>query len=102
MNIATARLHVTMPDGSVWAIPVMSIGINRATYYAHEFGGDVKRSLAEDTIPCFSSDHYEVEDWAANNMNWVDVASVATMVQGPAPIDFQEGWCNGEKEVVGR
>lgn len=93
-------LEVTMPDGSVWAVPVEVIARNRATHYAHEFGGDVGRSLAEDTMPLFKADDYEIEDWAANNMNWDDVQPHALRVKdAPAP-DFQEGWCNGNKKVV--
>lgn len=51
-------------------------------------------------MPLFEQDHYEVEDWAANNMNWSDVESQAKKLQdAPAP-DFQDGWMNGAKAVV--
>ncbi|MEW6560392.1 MAG: hypothetical protein AB1412_09370 [Pseudomonadota bacterium] len=56
--------------------------------------------MVEDTMPLFEQDHYEVEDWAANNMNWSDVESQAKKLQdAPAP-DFQDGWMNGAKAVV--
>jgi hypothetical protein len=42
-----------MPDGSEWAYSVMDIARNRAEHYADEYGGDVERSLAEDTLPLF-------------------------------------------------
>lgn len=78
-----------MPDGSKWGVPVEVIARNRAAYYAHEFDGDVERSLKEDTLPLFESDDYDVEDWASNNMNWSDVAQHAKKIQeAPAP-DFQ-------------
>lgn len=93
-------LTIEMPDGSKWGVPVDVIARNRAAHYAHEFGGDVERSMAEDTIPLFESDDYEVEDWAANNMNWSDVETQAKKLQdAPAP-DFQEAWMNGEKSVI--
>ena len=57
-------LTVDMPDGSVWAVPVMLIARNRAEHYKGEFGGDIERSLAEDTVPLFSESDYEIRDWA--------------------------------------
>ncbi|QMN68085.1 hypothetical protein HVW65_14420 [Citrobacter freundii] len=92
------ELHITMPDGSVWAVPVQLIATNRAEYYSREFGGDFNRSLAEDTLPLFRSDDFEIEDWAANNMNWSDVQHAAKCVS-LGDVDFQEGWVNGDKEV---
>lgn len=92
-------LRVNMPDYSKWDVPVSVIAQNRAECYANEFDGDVQKSLDEDTMPLFDADHYEIEDWAANNMNWSDVERVATMAVQPE-IDFQEGWVNGGKEVI--
>ena len=92
-------LKVTMPDGSVWGVPVSVIAASRAAYYAPEFGGDLERSLKEDTLPLFAEDDYEVADWAANNMNWSDVSAVAKLISSGS-VDFEDGWANGEKEVV--
>lgn len=93
-------LTIEMPDGSKWGVPVEMIARNRAEHYASEFGGDVERSLAEDTIPLFESDDYEVEDWASNNMNWSDVAAQAKKLQDAPEPDFQKAWVNGEKAVI--
>ncbi len=92
------HLFVTMPDESVWAVPVSIIATHRATYYAGECGGDVEKSLAEDTMPLFEHDPFEVEDWAANNMNWSDVVEHARLVS-EGETDYEDGWVNGEKEV---
>ena len=89
------HLIVTMPDGSEWAVPVAVIARHRAAYYAKEFDGDVERSLAEDTMPLFESDGYEVHDWAANNMRWEMVKEHAHQVKSSAAVDYEEGWCNG-------
>lgn len=95
------RLIVTMPDGSRWGVPVMLIAKNRAAHYAKEFDGDIDRSLAEDTIPLFESDEFEIKDWAANNMNWSDVeAHASLMASSAATPDYQEGWINGDKQLV--
>lgn len=93
-------LTVTLPDGSIWAVPVMVIAADRAKHYAHEFDGDVQRSLDEDTMPLFDSDPFEIEDWAVNNMNWSDVESHAFKHKDAPKPDFQEAWINGEKNVV--
>jgi len=92
------HLLITMPDESVWAVPVEVIAINRATSYASEFGNDVQASLDQDTLPLFNSNPFEIEDWAANNMNWSDVAAHARLIR-EGETDYQEGWVNGEKEV---
>jgi hypothetical protein len=88
-----------MPDCSKWDVPVSVIAQNRAEYYKDAFDGDLQRSLDEDTLPLFEASRFEIEDWAANNMNWSDVERVAMMTSQPE-IDYQEGWVNGGKEVV--
>lgn len=98
-----AHLVVTMPDGSLWSVPVEVIARSRAEWYAKEYDGTfeerVELSLKNDTLPLFESDTYEIHDWAANNMNWEDVASHATRLSGPSPVDYQDGWCNGAWKV---
>lgn len=93
-------LSVEMPDGSKWGVPVDMIARNRAAHYAHEFDGDVERSLAEDTMPLFESDDYEIHDWAVSNMNWDDFKGHQFKLSEASPVDFQDGWLGGEKEVV--
>lgn len=93
------HLQVEMPDGSKWAVPVHVIAMNRAVYYSKKEGVTVEQSLNEDTLPVFESDPFEIEDWAANNMNWSDVEHVA-IYMNKEETDYQEGWCNGEKEII--
>lgn len=95
-------LRITMTDGSKWEVPVRVIAKHRAEHYKHEFGNDLQRSLDEDTMPLFIADDFEIEDWAANNMDWNDVSFFARKVKEPDPPYFDEGWRNGEKEVVER
>jgi len=91
------HLLITMPDESVWAVPVDIIALSRATSYASEFAGDVQTSLVQDTLPLFNSNLFEIEDWAANNMNWSDVSAHARLIR-EGETDYQEGWVNDEKE----
>ena len=88
------KLLVKMPDGSTWAVPVQAIIDNRLAFYRSE-----GKAEASDEHP----HDYEIHDWAAGNMNWDDVEQVAVFFQArPAltPADMQEGWMNGEKEII--
>lgn len=89
-----------MPDGSKWDVPVLLIAQNRAKYYAKEFGGDIEKSMDKDTGPLFNDDEYEIKDWAVSNMNWDDVKIQAKMVKEENEPDYQEGWVNGDNEVL--
>jgi hypothetical protein len=93
------HLQVTMPDGSKWAVPVDVIAMNRAAYYAKNDGLTIEDSLNNDTNPLFASDDFEIEDWAANNMNWSDVEHLAVCT-GNGVVDFDDGWANGDKSVI--
>lgn len=88
-----------MQDGSKWDVPVGAIAMHRANYYKSEYCNDLSESLKQDTLPLFEDVPYEIKDWAENNMNWSDVSHVAKMVR-PPQVDFQEGWVNGEKELL--
>lgn len=92
-------LKVTMPDGSVWAVPVSVIAQNRAQYYSTKRKEPLAASLAE-TNEVFADTHEEIIDWASNNMNWSDVEADAKQISPSTPPDMQDGWTNGEKEVV--
>lgn len=90
-------MTVKFSDGSVWGVPVEMIARNRAEYYASEFGGDVERSLAEDTIPLFERSNYDIKDWAVGNMDWSDFdGHQVKLGTQPAP-DFGAEWISGEK-----
>lgn len=93
-------LSVTQADGSKWGVPVDMIARDRAAHYMSEFGDDIKRSLAEDTLPLFETDDYEIQDWAVNNMNWSDFDGHQIRLADAEPLDFQDAWMNGDKEVV--
>jgi hypothetical protein len=102
-DIIDKKYVVTMPDGSKWAVPVRVIAQNRAESYAGDFDDSADVSLEEDTLPLFESDDAEIEDWARNNMDWSEVVKEAKQVAFPPPMssdDFQDGWANGEVEVV--
>lgn len=90
-------LAIHMPDGAIMAVPVDVIARNRAEQYADEFGGDVERSLAEDTLPLFESDTFAIEDWAANDMNWDELEPYAREIRTPKPPNYAAAWRMGRK-----
>lgn len=90
-------MTVEMPDGSKWGVPVEMIARDRAKIYAHEFDGDIERSLAEDTLPLFEADDYEIQDWAVNNMNWSDFNGHQVKLSNPSPAYFEDAWLSCDK-----
>jgi hypothetical protein len=99
-------MTVAMPDGSVWGFPVAVIANNRAERLAHEFGGDVERSLNEGTLPLFE-DTANIKDWAENHMvlsqtngnhSVITEATISTNEEGW--FDYQDGWANGAKDFI--
>lgn len=106
-------LRVTMPDGSKWDVPAQIIADQRARYYAkHDTVSDIDPAGQKpgdepyDSIYAVELDYamksdYELKDWAANNMQWLDVSQHATMVECDRNVaDINDGWVNGNKEIV--
>jgi len=91
----TSIIHVVFPNGEVFDIPAQIVADDRDRNYADE---------EEDTIGFIRRgqlDDYELIDWLSNNMNWEDVAPFAVKVSEPAPINYEEAWCNAEKMIPG-
>jgi len=101
MKVKKKNLRITMPDGSQWDVPIKLIARHRASYYAKVFGEDLERNLKEDTWPLFEMEDgdYSIHDWAASNMDWDDVKKYAVQVS-VGECDYQEGWLNGDYEVI--
>jgi len=93
-------LRITMPDGSKWDVPARLVAENRAKYYAEKNPDNPSQSTYEEEFEYAMSDDYELKDWAAGNMDWEDVEEFAVRHLGPDDPDYQEGWVNGEKEIV--
>lgn len=92
-----ARFRVEMPDGRKWDVPVQAIADSRDEQY---------RDDEEDTIGSIRDgglDDSEIHDWAGNNMNWSDVQGFAMLAppETAKMIDWEDGWSNGEKRIVG-
>jgi len=82
-------LRVTMPDGSSWDVPISVIYENWWAYYKDK-----------DDVEFEDFDDSDCIDWSANNMNWSDVKDHARMVEVPDEVDYEDGWANGDREVI--
>ncbi len=92
-----AVFRVQMEDLSLWDVPVQAIADSRDAFYAED---------KEDTVQGIRDGGLaaaEINDWAGNEMNWSDVQAFATQVPSiqEKRVDWQEGWVNGEKKIVG-
>lgn len=89
------NLQVTMPDNSIWEINTIIIAKDRASYYASK-GGNYEE-IYKETL----EDLETLIDWGENNINWNDIKNDAIMVKG-CNVDYEDGWCNGFKQIIER
>lgn len=96
-------LRVTMSDGSEWDAPAKLIANDRARCYcSREKLGNAKayNDLFQKEFDYAINNDAELLDWAAGNMNWLDVAMEAEQTKMPDDVDYQEGWVNGKKQII--
>ena len=91
-------LLVEMPDFSVWRVPVQVIADVYTDYYAERDGQDREKVKAQ-TERLFTTYEFEIEDWAANNMDWDEIEPHAVRVSA-GEVDYQVGWESGKKCVT--
>lgn len=89
-------MTIEMPDGCVWAVPIKLIANRYADYYEKRDKDYSKQQHFDIAM----EDDYLLKDWAANNMHWKDLSPYAVELESPRITDFEEGLCNGAKEVV--
>ena len=52
-------------------------------------------------LPLFEESEYETKNWAVNEMNWCELKEHAFRRDDvPVVVDFEQEWCNNEKEIV--
>ena len=99
MSFLDKKYMVTMSDGSKWAVPVRVIAESHAAYYL-SLGDFVTMEQAMVSTMSDFEDEGEIRDWASNNMDWSEVEDFAEMVVEAPKIDWQEGWVNGDWEII--
>lgn len=101
-------LQVTMPNGERWGVPIYIIAESRANYYANKdairegLTKEERDKRYEEEYSYTLEDEFEICDWAANNMNWIDVKEYAIEISFEALTErgYQEGWINGDKTII--
>jgi hypothetical protein len=85
-------LVVTMPNKRQYLVPARVVAENKAEYMSKKHG-----TKYEDEYFEAIGDDSEIVDWAANNMNWKDIAHTAHPIPEIPLTDEQleDGWCNG-------
>ena len=104
----TKYLQVEMPNSERWVVPISIIAKDRATYYADldaERDGLTKEERDkryDEEYRYAMEDEDEIFDWAPNNMDWKDVKEYAIEIGAEKLSErgYQEGWCNGDKQIV--
>jgi hypothetical protein len=96
------HLRVTIPNDSKYDVPARIVADSLAKFYTTESRAGASYSYQEE-YDLAMRDDADLIDWAANNMNWDEVAAHAIKVdEPPDEEDFEEAWVNGEKEIVWR
>lgn len=90
-------IRVDMPDGSKWDVPAAVV----ATNYVDNHFGKTRNYVWRQSFDAVMEQPDTLLDWAESNINWSYVEPHAQKVQD-ADIDYQDGWVNGQKEVVER
>lgn len=94
--ISKAMLRTTFGNGETWDIPVLTIAKARAAHYAEEYG-DIISSLVKDTLPLFEGEHWEITEWALNNMYWSEIRDDAVYRgKQTGEADREMEWCHSE------
>jgi hypothetical protein len=89
-------IQITLNTGHVYEIPTSVIANDRAQsmLLAHpEEFADIDAAL-EDTTGLFADDSFNIQDWAANNMNWEELLPQAKLVRFKPPVS--QPWHEGE------
>lgn len=97
-----------MSNGDEYFVPALFIVEARAKYYSQKDGEEdnlspeEEKKVFDEEVAFALEDDYEIEDWARNNMDWDEVATIA-ILRPRVPLtaeELQEGWVNGNHEVV--
>lgn len=91
---AVGNLVVSFSNGEKWAVPLQVICDSRDENYKDDEEDTFKFVTEGGLTP------YDIEDWAAGNMNWSDLAPYATKINSPTPhFDYEDGWCSASKDA---
>jgi len=91
-------LRIEFPNGKVYLIPTEVIAEHRTSYYSDLDG--FERGSSEWDQEFEHSMKYEIEDWAMNNMDWIDVKYFAIEDPVKKDQDYSKEWCNCKHSII--
>ena len=86
-------LHITMPDGSIWAVPTPVIAADYARCCSPRGLTEAEREAEILEMPS------ALVVWARTRMTWEQVAPHVRCVSVAPPVDYARGWEQGEMRV---
>lgn len=88
-------IQIALKTGHVYEIPTSTVVDNRAAYYHAQRPDEFPtlESAKEDTIGLFD-DASQIADWAANNMNWSELAPTSKLIRFNPPTE--QPWHDGD------
>lgn len=89
-------IRISMSNGMTFELATKAIADHRAKTMLEAHPDEFKDLAAanEDTIGLFTDDSWNIQDWAANNMNWSELEPHARMIRFTPPDMAQ--WHDGE------
>jgi hypothetical protein len=87
----------------VWDVPAALVATDRANYYSDRAEGKPRAERAQvfyDEFMQTLDDEELLLEWAANNVMVRCCPLRETGYKRPSRPDYQEGWCNGYKQIV--
>jgi len=92
-------LKVRFANGDLFAVPARIIAENRANYYANIDGYDLNSNEWEAEVITALRDDLEIEDWAGNEMDWVELEPYAVKID-TGEFDYEDGWSDADMELT--
>jgi hypothetical protein len=92
-------LKVRFSNGDLFVVPGRIIAENRANYYANLDGYDLNSNEWEAEVITALNDELEIEDWAANEMNWSELEPYAVQID-TGEFDYDDEWSDADIEFI--
>ena len=99
-ELASRFVVVTMPDGSLWEVPLFNIALDRAQRLDHLYEGDLNEAMRNEVSKDFQTDALII-NWLSDHMKWDDVKEFSELVGEPTH-DYTNDWLNADKKVYNK
>jgi hypothetical protein len=95
-------LAVEFSDGTTCVISARFIAEHRAQYYAtlDANHGEDFQSVYDTEVNFALKCTDEILDWAANNMDWLDVRNASILWRPSTAIDYEAEWCSANMGIM--